>query len=479
MNKDYSKYFAPSLKDARKRIKKETENFSFLMPEEFVGLGNDKTYLIKTYGCQGNLADSEKMAGILEALEFNETDIEEKADVILLNTCAIRENAEDRVFGELGRIKSLKQKNPNLIIGLCGCMPQEENVVERVKQKYHQVDIIFGTHNIHKLGEYLHDAILSKEKIVEVYSKEGDIVEDVPVKRDHKQKAWVNIMYGCDEFCTYCIVPYTRGKERSRRPEDIVREVENLAHEGYLEVTLLGQNVNAYGKDFTDIHYTFANLLADLNKVNIERIRFTTSHPRDLDLETMEVMARGGNIMPHLHLPVQSGSNAVLKKMNRKYTKEDYIEKVTTLKELIPGISLTTDIIVGFPNETEEDFKETLDLVERCEFEGAFTFIFSPRVGTPAASYEEVSTEIEKKERLQHLNKVINDGFAKGNKRFEGKVVKVLVESKSPKNDKVLTGYSEHNKVVNFEGEEDLIGKIVMVEIEKAYTWHLKGKLLK
>lgn len=477
MEKDYSKYFAPSLKEARKRMNKDTQNFNFSLPHELVGLGNDKKYYIKTYGCQGNLADSEKMAGILEELGYDMADNEESADVILFNTCAIRENAEERVFGELGRIKGLKNDNPNLVIGLCGCMPQEENVVERVKSKYPQVDLVFGTHNIYKLAEYLNEVILTKEKVVEVYSKEGDIVEEIPVKRGHNQKAWVNIMYGCDEFCTYCIVPYTRGKERSRQPKDIIREVEKLAAEGYIEVTLLGQNVNAYGKDFQDITYTFANLLDDLNKTNIERIRFTTSHPRDLDLETIQVMAKGGNIMPHLHLPVQSGSNQILKRMNRKYTKEEYLDKINKLKEYIPDISLTTDIIVGFPGETQEDFEKTLELVKEADFEGAFTFIFSPRAGTPAAKYEDETKDEEKKARLLELNKLINEGFAKGNKRFEGKIVKVLVDSVSTKNKDILTGYSEHNKVVNFAGDESLIGKIVQVKIEKAFTWHLRGKL--
>lgn len=476
MEKDYGKYFTPSLKEARKRKNKETQTINYNLPIHLEGLGKDKTYTIKTYGCQGNLADSEKMAGILEAMGYTWVDSENHADIIIFNTCAIRENAENRVFGELGRIKGLKKQNPDLLMALCGCMPQEENVVTRITEKYPQVDIIFGTHNIHKLGEYVYDAYLSKERVVEVFSKEGDIVEGIPAKRDHSTKAWVNIMYGCDEFCTYCIVPYTRGKERSRSPEDIISEVEELAKSGYMEVTLLGQNVNAYGKDL-NINYTFANLLDDLNKIDIPRIRFTTSHPRDLDDATIEVMAKRGNIMPHLHLPVQSGSNSVLKKMNRKYTKEDYLEKIAKLRKLIPDISLTTDIIVGFPTETDEDFKETLDLVEKSGFEGAFTFIFSPREGTPAYNYEDTLDANVKKARLLELNKMVNDGYLKGNKRFVGQTVKVLVDGKSIKNENVLTGYTEHLKVVNFEGSADLIGKIVEVKIEKAFTWHLRGIL--
>jgi len=358
---------------------------------------------------------------------------------------------------------------------LCGCMSQEENVVNTITKKYNQVDVVFGTHNIHKLGEYLYDAYFNKEKVVEVFSKEGDIVEGVPTKRDHNKKAWVNIMYGCDEFCTYCIVPYTRGKERSRIPNDIISEVEELAASGYKEVTLLGQNVNAYGKDFSEMKYTFSNLLDDLNKVDIARIRFTTSHPRDLDDETIFVMSKRGNIMPHLHLPVQSGSNSVLKKMNRKYTKEEYLQKVNKLRELIPDISLTTDIIVGFPSEGPEDFEATIDLVNKSNFEGAYTFIFSPREGTPASKYEDNIDPVVKKERLLILNKIINEGYLRGNKRFEGKVVKVLVDGFSAKNPNLLSGYSEHNKVVNFEGTEELIGEIIEVKIEKAYTWHLRG----
>lgn len=474
MEKDYSKYFTPSLRDARKRINRETQVIKYTLPSYLENIGRNKTYHIKTYGCQGNLADSEKMAGILEAMGYQMVDEEFHADIIIFNTCAIRENAESRVFGELGRIKGLKQQNPDLLLAICGCMPQEENVVSRILEKYPHVDIIFGTHNIHKLGEYIYDAYLSKERVVEVFSKEGEIIEGLPSKRDHNAKAWVNIMYGCDEFCTYCIVPYTRGKERSRLPEDVISEVEELAKQGYKEVTLLGQNVNAYGKDL-DMNYTFANLLDDLNKIDIPRIRFTTSHPRDLDDETIEVMAKRGNIMPHLHLPVQSGSNSVLKKMNRKYTKEIYLEKIKKLKELIPDISITTDIIVGFPTETDEDFKATLDLVKEVGFEGAFTFIFSPREGTPAARYEDDTSMEVKKARLQELNDLINEGYLTGNKRFEGKTVKVLVDGKSIKDPNILTGYTEHNKVVNFPGTEDLIGKIVNVKIEKAYTWHLRG----
>ena len=478
MKKAYSKYFAPSLKDARKRLNKDVENIAFSIPEELIGLGNNLQYHLKTYGCQANLSDSEKISGILEMLGFTSVDNDEEADLILFNTCAIRENAEDRVFGELGRVKSLKKTKPNLVLGVCGCMPQEETVVATIKEKHPQVDIVFGTHNIYKLPEYLADAFLKHERVVEVYSTEGSIVEAMPVKREHSRKAWVDIIYGCDEFCTYCIVPYTRGRERSRQPEDIIREVETLADEGYIEVTLLGQNVNAYGKDL-DRDYTFANLLDDLNKTKMKRIRFTTSHPKDLDDETIKMMGKGGNIMPHLHLPVQSGSNTILKKMNRKYTKEEYLEKVNKLKKTVPGISITTDIIVGFPGETDEDFRETLDLVKKVGFEGAYTFIFSPREGTPASKYVDDISDDVKKERLLTLNKLINDGFAAGNKRFSEAVVEVLVEGSSAKKTDIMTGYTPHNKIVNFPGSLELVGKIIKVKVEKAYTWHLKGKITK
>jgi tRNA-2-methylthio-N6-dimethylallyladenosine synthase len=479
MEKDYSKYFTPSLKDARKRINKETQIINYDLKPSQLELGKNYKYMIKTYGCQGNLADSEKMCGILEAMGYVETEHEEEADLLLLNTCAIRENAENRVFGELGRLKSLKKHNPNMLLGICGCMPQEEKVTTRIREKMPYVDLVFGTHNIAYLGSYVEKALYSLERVIEVYSKEGDIIENIPTKRDHTKKAWVNIMYGCDEFCTYCIVPYTRGKERSRKPESIIAEVEELVQDGYVEVTLLGQNVNAYGKDFTDQNYTFANLLDDLNKIDIKRIRFTTSHPRDLDDETIAVLAKRGNIMPHLHLPVQSGSNNILKRMNRKYTYEQYVDKISKLRTMIPDISITTDIIVGFPGETEEEFEATLKLVKEADFEGAFTFIFSPREGTPAAKYEDETPDVVKKERLQTLNKLVNEGFLKGNKRFEDSIVKVLVDGFSKSNESILAGYTEHNKLVNFKGDISMIGQIVDVHITKAFTWHLQGDIIK
>lgn len=477
MSKKYSRYLVPSLRDAKKRINRETIIHKFHLDELYKGLGNGKTYFVKTYGCQGNLADSEKISGILETMGFTKALEEEVSDVVIFNTCAIRENAENRVFGELGRTKRYKKNNPNSIICLCGCMAQEEKVIEKIKKLCPHVDIVFGTHNISQLPELLYEVINNDSRVIDVLSYEGDIVEEVPVKRDHAKKAWVNIMYGCDEFCTYCIVPYTRGRERSRLPQDIIAEVKALADEGYKEVTLLGQNVNSYGRDL-DMNYTFSNLLVDLNKIDIPRIRFTTSHPKDFDDATIDAFSLGGNIMPYLHLPVQSGSSNVLKKMNRKYTREEYLDKIRKLKEKVPNISITTDIIVGFPNETDEEFKETLTLVEECGFEGAYTFIFSPREGTPAATYEDSISDEVKKNRLYELNKLVNEGYLKGNKRFEGTVQEVLVEGVSSKSDKVLTGYTPNNKLVNFNGDKSLIGEIVKVKIDKAFSWHLRGKLV-
>lgn len=471
----YSKLVEPSILDARKRRKEEIKFNVFDLNPKYFNLGAGKKYHLKTYGCQGNLSDSEKMAGILEAMGFEPTDIEIEADIVLFNTCAIRENAEERVYGELGRFQKFLKQKPDMIIGICGCMPQEEKTIAKLKKSFPYVKIVFGTHNIASLPDYVYDAFMG-QKVVEVLSIEGNIVEEIPVKRDHPAKAWVDIMYGCDEFCTYCIVPYTRGKERSRRPESIIKEVEALAQAGYVEVTLLGQNVNAYGKDFTDLQYTFANLLEDLHKTSIKRIRYTTSHPRDLDLATIKAMALGGNIMPNLHLPVQSGNNEVLKRMNRKYTKEEYLEKVKLLKEYVPGISITTDIIVAFPGETEEQFLDTVDLVKQVEFEGAFTFIYSPREGTPAAKYENPLTEEQKHDRLNRLNDVVNSHSLKGQMRFEGKTVEVLVEGPSKNNPELLCGYSEHNKLVNFMPKNAKVGDLVKVHITKAYSWHLLGE---
>ncbi|WP_144550283.1 tRNA (N6-isopentenyl adenosine(37)-C2)-methylthiotransferase MiaB [Peribacillus simplex] len=482
--KDFSKYFQavyipPSLKDAKKRGKEEVEyHDDFAIPEGFRGMGEGKKFYIRTYGCQMNEHDTEVMAGIFMALGYQPTDTVDDANVILLNTCAIRENAENKVFGELGHLKSLKLEKPDLLLGVCGCMSQEESVVKRILEKHHFVDMIFGTHNIHRLPQILNEAYLSKEMVIEVWSKEGDVIENLPKVRKGKTKAWVNIMYGCDKFCTYCIVPYTRGKERSRRPEDIIQEVRHLAAQGYKEITLLGQNVNAYGKDFTDIEYRFGDLMDEIRKIDIPRIRFTTSHPRDFDDHLIEVLAKGGNLVDHIHLPVQSGSTDTLKIMARKYTREQYLELVKKIKEAIPSASLTTDIIVGYPNETEEHFEETMSLYREVGFDAAYTYIYSPREGTPAAKMQDNVPMEVKKERLQRLNALVNETCALKMKEYDGQIVEVLVEGESKKNAEVLAGYTTKNKLVNFKGPKSAIGQIVKVKITGTKTWSLNGDMV-
>jgi len=468
------KLHRPDLNKARKRSKDDILTKEYKQTE-IINLGKGKKYLIQTHGCQANEADTEVLSGLLKEQGFKKSNTIEETDVLIINTCAIRENAENKVFGELGRLKSYKKVNPDLIIAVAGCMPQEEDVVERILKKYQHVDIVFGTHNVNKFIEYLHYVMVQKKRLIEVYSKEGDIIENLPQARDHRFKAWVNIMFGCDEFCTYCIVPYTRGKERSRQKDYIIREVKALINSGYKEITLLGQNVNSYGLDFKESNYSFANLLEDLAQLDIPRIKFTTSHPKDFSEDIIEIIAKYDNIMPFIHLPVQSGSNSVLKKMNRKYTKESYLTLVNKIYDKIPNISLTTDIIVGFPTETEEDFLETLDLVKKSKFEGAYTFIYSPRKGTPAATYENNISEEEAKTRLHRLNELVNEGYRRGNKRFEHQTVKVLVEGPSKTKSDVLSGYTENNKLVNFMGDPSLIGEIVDVYIEEAKTWSLDG----
>ncbi|NCU17127.1 tRNA (N6-isopentenyl adenosine(37)-C2)-methylthiotransferase MiaB [Pallidibacillus pasinlerensis] len=478
-----AKYFGtfqpPNLKAARKRSKGEVNYFTdFKIPEKFKGMGDGRKYYIRTYGCQMNEHDTEVMAGIFEALGYEPTDTTDDADVILLNTCAIRENAENKVFGELGHLKPLKQEKPDLLLGVCGCMAQEESVVNKILQTHQHVDMIFGTHNIHRLPFILEEAYMSKEMVVEVWSKEGDIIENLPKARMGKIKAWVNIMYGCDKFCTYCIVPYTRGKERSRLPEDIIQEVRSLAAQGYQEITLLGQNVNAYGKDFKDLDYRFGDLLDDLRKIDIPRIRFTTSYPSDFDDHLIEVLAKRGNLVEHIHLPVQSGSSSMLKIMGRRYTRESYLELVRKIKAAIPDVALTTDIIVGFPNETDEQFEETLSLYKEVGFDSAFTFIYSPREGTPAARMKDNVPMDVKKERLQRLNALVNELSAQKNKELEGEILEVLVEGESKNNPNVLAGYTRKNKLVNFVGPKSAIGKLVKVKITEAKTWSLDGEMV-
>ncbi len=480
---DFVKYFEttyepPSLKSAKKRGKEDVEiHYDYTIPEEMQNVGDGQKYMIRTYGCQMNEHDTEVMAGLFEEMGYTSTSDTKEADIILLNTCAIRENAENKVFGELGHLKSLKRENPDLILGVCGCMSQEESVVNRILKKHPFVDMIFGTHNIHRLPHLVKEAMFGKEMVVEVWSKEGDIIENLPRSRKGNIKAWVNIMYGCDKFCTYCIVPYTRGKERSRLPEDVIQEVRHLAAQGYKEVTLLGQNVNAYGKDF-DFDYGLGDLMDELRKIDIPRVRFTTSHPRDFDDRLIEVLAKGGNMLDHIHLPVQSGSSAVLKIMARKYTRERYLELVDKIRTAMPNATLTTDIIVGFPNETEEQFEETLSLVEEVGFESAYTFIYSPREGTPAAKMQDNIPMDVKKERLHRLNDLINKQSAETMEKYQGEVVNVLVEGESKNNSEVLAGYTERNKLVNFRGSKSAIGQIVKVKITNTKTWTLDGEMV-
>ena len=469
---------SPDRINERKRINKENIFVDFKIDESLKDFGKDKKYYLYTYGCQENESDSEKIRGLLESMSYKKVDVLEDADLLVLNTCAIRKNAEDKVFGELGRLKKLKRQKPELMTVLCGCMAQEQDAVLKITRKYQNVDIVLGTHNIHSLPSLLKKASDKKERLVDVLSYEGDIVENVPMVRESKIKAWVPIMYGCDEFCTYCIVPYTRGKERSRLPENILKEVNALIDEGYKEITLLGQNVNAYGQDFVGFEYDFADLLTDLHKTKIERIRFTTSNPKDFSDKQVKAMALGGNIMPQLHLPVQSGSNEVLRRMARRYTRETYLELVKKIKEAIPNISLTTDIIVAFPGETEAQFEETLSLVKECDFEGAFTFIYSPREGTPAAKLENKISDEEAHERLYKLNELVNEGYARGTKRFLNTIQNVLIEGYSKNDKNMLMGYNENGKLVNVKADPKYMGQIIKVKITDAKTWSLDGEAI-
>ena len=468
----------PDLKEAKIRTKKEIRVIldDYKVPESMKKIGEGKKYYIKTYGCQMNVHDSENLKAILEDMSFIEADKMEDADFILLNTCAIRENAHNKMYGFLGRVKHLKDSKPNIICGICGCMAQEESVVEDIKTKYKWVDIVFGTHNIHKLPNILEESLNNQKQEIEVYSIEGDVYEYIPAKRDSKYKAWVNIMYGCDKFCTYCIVPYTRGKQRSRQPKYIIEEVKELVKDGYKEVTLLGQNVNAYGKDL-NINYTMSNLLEEVAKTGIERVRFVTSHPWDFDDDMIDVIAKYDNIMPYIHLPLQSGSDRILKLMGRRYTKEKYIELFNKIKTKVKNCSITTDIIVAFPGETEEDFNDTLDVVNKCKFDSAFTFIYSPRIGTPAAKMQNDLTEEEKNKRLYKLNEVINGYANEANQNYLNKIVPVLIEGPSEKEGKLM-GYTDTMKLVNVKAGEEYIGKIVNVKITGIKTWSLDGEIV-
>ena len=438
-------------------------------------LGRPLTACVNTFGCQMNAHDSEKIIGILERIGYSITE-DEKADFVIYNTCTVRENANLKVYGRLGYLKKIKEKNPHMMIALCGCMMQEETVVEKIKESYRFVDIIFGTHNIFKLAELMQARIDSKGMILDIWKDTKEIVEDLPSERKYSFKAGVNIMYGCNNFCSYCIVPYVRGRERSRNPKDIIREIEALVADGVVEIMLLGQNVNSYGKNL-EVPVSFAQLLQEIEKIKgLERIRFMTSHPKDLSDELVEVMRNSKKICNHLHLPVQSGSSRLLKIMNRHYTKEQYLALVDKIKEAVPNISLTTDIIVGFPGETEEDFEETLDVVRKVRYESAYTFIYSKRTGTPAANMENQVPEEVIKTRFDRLLKEIQKISAELSGRDTGKVEKVLVEEINSQNAEWVTGRLTNNVLVHFPGTSDLIGKIVDVKLTESKGFYYMGE---
>ena len=439
--------------------------------------GRPLTFCVTTFGCQMNARDSEKLVGILEEIGYVEEVDEEKADFVIYNTCTVRENANMRVYGRLGQLKASKKKNPHMMIGLCGCMMQEPHVVEKLKTSYRFVDIIFGTHNIYKFAELIATRYESQRMVIDIWKDTDKIVEDLPSERKFPFKSGVNIMFGCNNFCSYCIVPYVRGRERSRNPKDIIREIEHLVSDGVVEVMLLGQNVNSYGKNLEE-PMSFAQLLQEIEKIEgLERIRFMTSHPKDLSDELIEVMKNSKKICKHLHLPVQSGSTEILKKMNRRYTKEQYLELVRKIKEAVPDISLTTDIIVGFPGETEEDFLETMDVVKQVRYDSAFTFIYSKRTGTPAAVMEDQIPEDVVKHRFDRLLKEVQDISAEVCRVHEDTVHPVLVESMTDHDETLVTGRMSNNILVHFPGDKSLIGKIVDVHLKECKGFYYIGEM--
>ena len=469
-----------SLPDAKLQRQRNT-SFSFSyneinISETLTNYAKGKTYYIHTYGCQANYRDEEIISGILTKAGFAKAN-DENADIIILNTCAVRENAEDKVFGKIGELKAIKAKNKNAIIAICGCMVQQIHIINKILDIYKHVDLIFGTHNITDLPKLLDEIILKRNKIVDVKSQPSLIEENLPSTRLSSFKAFVNISYGCDKFCTYCIVPYTRGKERSRKMEDILKECRELKEAGYQEVTLLGQNVNAYGKDFKD-GTTFAKLLEEVAKLNIPRIRFLTSHPWDFKEEMIDVIAKYDNIMKYIHLPVQSGSSEILKLMGRRYTSDQYKQLVTLIRSKIKDVYLSTDIIVGFPNETEEQFQETLEMVKFAQYDSAFTFIYSPRNNTPAAKMVDNVTREEKSSRFKRLVAELEKSVSASSMAMVGKTFKVLVEGASEKDNSMLSGYTEGNKLVHFKGDLSLVGKIVDVKIIASHTYSLIGELI-
>ena len=437
-------------------------------------MGRPLTFCVNTFGCQMNARDSEKLEGILEEAGYQKSE-EDHADIVIYNTCTVRENANLKVYGRLGYLHSLKKKNPHMLIGLCGCMMQEPQVVEKIKKSYRFVDLIFGTHNIFKFAELLVNRLESDSMVIDIWKDTDQIVEDLPTDRKYSFKSGVNIMFGCNNFCSYCIVPYVRGRERSRNPKDILREIEKLTRDGVVEVMLLGQNVNSYGKNLDD-PVTFAQLLKEIEKIpGLKRIRFMTSHPKDLSDELIEAMAQSDKICHHLHLPLQSGSSRILKEMNRKYTKEDYLTLTEKIRRAVPDISLTTDIIVGFPGETQEDFEETLDVIRKVRFDSAFTFIYSRRTGTPAAAMENQVPQDVVKDRFDRLLKEVQTISAKMTSRFTGTVQEVLAEEINSHKEGLLTGRLGSNILVHFPGTEEEIGKLIKVSLDECRGFYYMG----
>ena len=439
-------------------------------------IGRNLTFCVTTFGCQMNARDSEKLVGVLELIGYKEEPDEEKADFVIYNTCTVRENANLRVYGRLGQLGAKKKKNPHMFIGLCGCMMQEPTVVEKIKKSYRFVDLIFGTHNIYKFAELIVTRFESERMVIDIWKDTDKIVEDLPSERKFSFKSGVNIMFGCNNFCRYCIVPYVRGRERSRNPKDIIREIEGLVADGVVEVMLLGQNVNSYGKNLEE-PMTFAQLLQEIEKVDgIERIRFMTSHPKDLSDDLIEVMKNSKKICKHLHLPLQSGSSRILKLMNRRYTKEQYLDLVDRIRAKVPDVSLTTDIIVGFPGETEEDFEDTLDIIRKVKYDQAFTFIYSKRTGTPAATMDNQVPEDVIKERFNRLLTLVNEISNAQIKRFADQVKPVLVEEVNHHDASLVTGRTEENVTVHFPGTADMIGTTVDVKLTDCKGFYFMGE---
>ena len=472
-NKILSKF--GGIKVKKEEIQKQME---YIEKVNKINAGKVLNYYILTMGCQLNENDSEKLCGMIENMGYSKTEDLNEADLVLFNTCCVRENAEDKLFGKLGEVKKVKEKR-GTIIAIGGCMMQEKHIQEKLKKSYPFFDIIFGTHTIHKFPEDVYRIMQSEKQIQDILDIDGEVIEGLPIKRNDNIKASVTIMNGCNNFCSYCIVPYVRGRERSRSPEDIINEIEALAKAGYKEITLLGQNVNSYKGNGNLGIYKFSELLKAINKIQgIERIRFVSPHPKDFTDDVIEAIALSDKVCKIIHLPLQSGSTKVLKVMNRKYTKEQYLSLVEKMKNKIPGLKLSTDIIVGFPGETEEDFEDTLDVVKKVCFEQVFMFIYSRRVGTPGDKMENQIPEEIKHKRFDRLKALVESQIEENNKEYVGTIQKVLIEGKSKTNDKVLTGRTDTNKVVNIEGNENLIGNIVDVQIVSEHMWYLKGKIV-